>query len=78
MYRIRSFAAVSVISTRTSYGDWINPEIIDFMEDVLEKENCPKRLHLLPAMDQIAVLVYCTEEQSAALDALIFGQPAKR
>ncbi len=57
----------------TSYGDWINPEIIDFMEDVLEKENCPKRLHLLPAMDQIAILVYCTEEQSAALDALIFG-----
>ena len=57
----------------TSYGDWMNPEIIDFMNDMLEKENCPKQLHLLPAMDQIAVLVYCTEEQSAALDALIFG-----
>ena len=57
----------------TSYGDWINPEIIDFMNDVLEKENCPKRLHLLPAMDQIAVAVYCTEEQSAAFDALFQG-----
>ena len=59
------------------YGDWIDPEIIDFMNDVLEKENCPKRLHLLPAMDQIAVLVYCTEEQSAALDALIQGKSAR-
>jgi len=56
-----------------SYGDWINPDMIEFMNDVLAKENCPKRLHLLPVMDQIAVLVYCTEEQAAALDALIRG-----
>ena len=56
-----------------SYGDWINPDMIEFMNGVLAKENCPKRLHLLPVMDQVAVLVYCTEEQAAALDALIQG-----
>ena len=26
-----------------SYGDWINPDMIEFMNGVLAKENCPKR-----------------------------------
>lgn len=45
--------------TMTSYGDWINAEFFVFMNQVLEKENCPKRLWLLgDGLDQMAAVIY--------------------
>lgn len=53
--------------TLTSYGDWLNAEIITFMNRVLEKENRTKRLWLLSdGVDQMAAIVYDTEENARA------------
>jgi len=47
-----------------SYGDWINMEIFDFMNQVLEKEGCQKRLHILTdEYDQMIIMIYGTGEQ---------------
>jgi len=47
-----------------SYGDWINMGIFDFMNQVLEKEGCQKRLHILTdEYDQMIIMIYGTGEQ---------------
>lgn len=51
--------------TMTSYGDWINAEFFDFMNQVLEKENCPKRLWLLgDGLDQMAAVIYDSSDNA--------------
>ena len=49
--------------TLTSLGDWFNiNEFLPFMNEVLEKEHCEKRLRLLfSEMDQMLAVVYGTE-----------------
>ena len=49
--------------TLTSLGDWFNSnEFLPFMNEVLEKEHCEKRLWgLYGGMDQMLVIVYGTE-----------------
>lgn len=49
--------------TLTSLGDWFNSnEFLPFMNEVLEKEHCEKRLWALyGGMDQMLVIVYGTE-----------------
>jgi hypothetical protein len=51
--------------TMTSYGDWINAEFFVFMNQVLEKENCPKRLWLLgDGLDQMAAVIYDSSDNA--------------
>ena len=43
----------------TSYGDWFNGEMLDFVNDVLRAEGCRKQLHILsPQYDQMVLLIY--------------------
>lgn len=51
-----------------SYGDWLNEEIIPFINQVLEKEGCSGRLHYAtPMMDQLVFVIYGTESEANAL-----------
>ena len=54
--------------TVTSYCDWLNTnEFFPFMNRVLEKEGCTKRLWLLgDGLDQLAAVVYDTAENAKA------------
>lgn len=55
-----------------SYGDWFNLGMLEFMNQVLEKEGCEKQLHLVAGMmDQMVVLIYDTEEKAARLRELM-------
>lgn len=55
-----------------SYGDWFNMGMLEFMNQVLEKEGCEKQLHLVAGMmDQMVVLIYDTEEKAARLRELM-------
>lgn len=51
-----------------SYGDWFNQRMIDFMNQVLEKENCENRLHILTdKYDQMVIMIYDTTERAEAI-----------
>lgn len=52
-----------------SYCDWLNMDILSFVNDVLKQENCEKQLHLLTIddFDQMCVLIYGSEERAKAL-----------
>lgn len=51
-----------------SHGDWINMDILDFMNQVLEKEGCEKRLHILTGdYDQMVIMIYSTSERAEAI-----------
>ena len=55
-----------------SWGDWINTGILDFMNDVLEKEGCPNRLHVISDdMDQLVIMIYSTQERADGIKPLI-------
>ena len=54
-----------------SYGDWFNEQMFHFMDQVLEKENCPFRLYELQAQMQFVIVVYCSEELCGQLKTLI-------
>ena len=42
-----------------SYLDWIDMDIVSFMNDVLEKERCPKSLYVISDdIDQIVIMIY--------------------
>ena len=55
-----------------SWGDWINISILDFMNEVLEKEGCPDRLHIVSdEMDQLVIMIYSTQERADMIKSLI-------
>ncbi|MBR4359766.1 MAG: hypothetical protein IKP32_04035 [Clostridia bacterium] len=55
-----------------SWGDWINMNILDFMNEVLEKEGCPNRLYVIShELDQIVMMIYSTQERADMIKALI-------
>lgn len=55
-----------------SWGDWINMNILDFMNEVLEKEGCPNRLHVIShEMDQLVIMIYSTQERADMIKPLI-------
>lgn len=55
-----------------SYGDWFNMGMLEFMNQVLEKEGCEKQLHMVAGMmDQMVVLIYDMEEKAARLRELM-------
>lgn len=54
-----------------SYGDWFNEQMFFFLDQVLEKENCPLKLYELQAQMQYVIVVYGTEELCEQLKALI-------
>ncbi len=55
-----------------SWGDWLNMNILDFMNEVLEKEGCPNRLHVISdELDQLVILIYSTQERADRIKPLI-------
>ena len=54
-----------------SYGDWFNTDMFDFMDHVLEKENCPFKLYEFPAQMQFVIMLYCSETQQEKIAPLI-------
>ena len=54
-----------------SRGDWFNEQMFDFMDRVLEKENCPLKLYEFPAQMQFIIVVYGTEALAAELRSLV-------
>ena len=59
-----------------SYYDWLNTEIIDFVNDVLRQEGCRGQLHIISDdYDQIILLIYGDAERAAALRELIGTRP---
>lgn len=54
-----------------SYGDWFNNAMFDFMDHVLEKENCPFKLYEFPAQMQFVIMIYCSENQMEKIVPLI-------
>lgn len=70
------FNGHSYVVTLESQGDWLNPEIIDFLNKVLITEGYPGRLHIVSdAYDQMVFLIYGTEEEAASL-CLLLGTEA--
>ncbi len=55
-----------------SWGDWINMNILDFLNEVLEKEDCPHRLHVIShEMDQLVIMIYSTQVRADLIKPLI-------
>ncbi|MBQ3157502.1 MAG: hypothetical protein IJB81_11405 [Clostridia bacterium] len=55
-----------------SDGDWFNGEMIDFVNQVLETEGLPNRLHMVSdPFDQVVMLICGTEQEAAALRTLL-------
>jgi len=66
------FNGHSYVVTLKSDGDWLNAEIIDFLNKVLTTEGYPGRLRIVSdAYDQIVFLIYGTEEEAASLRRLL-------
>ena len=66
------FNGHSYVVTLKSQGDWLNAEIIDFLNKVLTTEGYPGRLRIVSdAYDQMVFLIYGTEEEAASLRLLI-------
>ena len=62
----------SYVVTLKSQGDWLDTEIIDFLNQVLKVEGFEKQLHIVSdAWDQIVFLICGTEEDAAALRRLM-------
>lgn len=59
-----------------SYGDWLNAEIIDFVNEALAKEGCRGQLHVISdGYDQMVFLIYGSAEEAAQLRAIIGTEP---
>ncbi|MBQ9409954.1 MAG: hypothetical protein IJU28_11275 [Clostridia bacterium] len=54
-----------------SRGDWFNEQMFLFLDQVLEKENCPLKLYEFQAQMQYVIVVYGTQELCGQLKALI-------
>ena len=55
-----------------SWGDWLNMNMLDFMNEVLEKEGCPNRLHVIShELDQLVIMIYSTQERADMIKPLI-------
>ena len=55
-----------------SQGDWLNSEIIDFMNDVLRQENCSGRLYsVTDDADQMVILLYGSYGRAVAVSELL-------
>lgn len=66
------FNGHSYVKTLKSYGDWLNTEIIDFLNQVLTTEGMGKRLHIVSdAWDQMVFLIYGTDTDARALRSLM-------
>lgn len=59
-----------------SYGDWLNPEIIDFVNEALRKEGCRGQLYAVSdSFDQMLILIYGDEARAAALCGILGTEP---
>ncbi len=66
------FNGHSYVVTLKSDGDWLNAEIIDFLNKVLTTEGYAQQLHIVSdGWDQMVFLMYGTEEEAAALRLLL-------
>lgn len=66
------FNGHSYVVTLESQGDWLNAEIIDFLNHVLKVEGIEKQLYIVSdAYDQMIFLIYGTEEEAASLRRLL-------
>lgn len=55
-----------------SYGDWLNPEIIFFVNDVLKKEGCAAQLRVVSdEYDQIAIMIYGSKAEGDMISRMI-------
>ena len=60
------------VKTLKSEGDWLNGEIIDFVNQVLEVEGFDKQLHTVSnGWDQMVLLICGTEAEAAELRLLL-------
>ena len=57
--------------TLDSYGDWFNEEMFYFMDQVLEQENCPRKLFEFTAYAQYMIVVYSTDDVARTLAPFI-------
>ncbi|MBR6030251.1 MAG: hypothetical protein IKP40_14300 [Clostridia bacterium] len=53
-----------------SWLDWINPGILDYMNQVLEAENCSCRLHAI-SEGEMVIIIYDIEERADELRQMI-------
>lgn len=66
----------SYVVTLKSEGDWLNPEIIDFLNQVLKTEGFEPRLHAVSdAYDQMVFLICGSEKKAAVLRSLLGTEP---
>ena len=66
------FNGHSYVVTLKSEGDWLNAEIIDFLNRVLKTEGMPKRLHIVSdGWDQMVFLIYGSQEDADTLRSLL-------
>lgn len=73
-YRTVSFTCNGSAYTKrlTSYGDWLNIDIIDYVNMVLNKEGCRGQLHhISDDYDQMVFLFYGSADDAAALRRMI-------
>jgi len=66
------FNGHSYVTTLKSEGDWLNGEIIDFLNQTLKVEGFDKQLHIVSdGWDQMVFLICGTQEDAAALRRLM-------
>lgn len=58
--------------TLESWGDFMNPAIVEHVNSVLENENCPGRLYsVFPDDDQMVALIYGTAERAQTVMRIV-------
>ena len=55
----------------TSYGDWVNEEFFSFMDQVLERENCPLKLFQMTVAYQYVAMVYGPYERVEKISSIL-------
>lgn len=71
------FNGHSYVVTLKSDGDWLNGEIIDFLNQVLKTEGMAKRLHIVSdGWDQMVFLIYGSQKDAEALRSLLGTEAA--
>lgn len=71
------FNGHSYVVTLKSDGDWLNGEIIDFLNQMLKTEGMSNRLHIVSdGWDQMVFLIYGTAEDADALRSLLGTEAA--
>ena len=60
----------------TSYGDWLNDEIISFVNEALEAEGCSGQLHIVSyPYDQCIFMIYGSETEAVTLQLELGIEP---